>query len=228
MQGEIMQKICCRCKLQKDFELFSKNSNTKDGLQTMCKSCKKDYKLSNKEKIAVKDKEYYLANKDKLFEYQRRYRKENTAKVLEYEKNYRENNKEMISSRAKKYHEENIDAISKRTKEFYLKNKDKFYKRSKQYYSENKAQYVAKANKRRAAKLQALPKWLTKAEHEEMKELYEIARMFKLYTGQEYHVDHIVPLQGKNVCGLHVPWNLQVIPASENLSKSNKLQEELL
>jgi hypothetical protein len=77
-------------------------------------------------------------------------------------------------------------------------------------------------------KSRAVPKWLTEDEYQQIKDFYEIARMFKLFTGQDYHVDHIVPLQGKNVCGLHVPWNLQVIPARENLSKSNKLQEEIL
>ena len=63
---------------------------------------------------------------------------------------------------------------------------------------------------------------------EQIKELYTCAQMFKLYTGEEYHVDHIVPLQGKLVCGLHVPWNLQVIPARDNHVKYNKLQEEIL
>jgi hypothetical protein len=108
--------------------------------------------------------------------------------------------------------------------EYRITNKDKII----EYRAANKDRYNARDAKRRAAKLQALPKWLTSEQLEQIKELYTCAQMFKLYTGEEYHVDHIVPLQGENVCGLHVPWNLQVIPARENLSKSNKLQEDIL
>jgi hypothetical protein len=68
----------------------------------------------------------------------------------------------------------------------------------------------------------ALPSWLTKEQHKQIENFYWLAEDLKRTSGEVYHVDHIVPLQGKNVCGLHVPWNLQILPADLNLRKSNK------
>ena len=87
---------------------------------------------------------------------------------------------------------------------------------SRRHYYRNKGKYYAKSNKYRASKLQATPKWLTKEMIKQMEDLYCQA---KELDGME--VDHIIPLNGKDVCGLHVPWNLQLLPAEENRKKSN-------
>jgi hypothetical protein len=82
----------------------------------------------------------------------------------------------------------------------------------------------ADAAKRRATKVNATPSWLTKEQHLENKEFYVLAQELQWLSNEKLHVDHIVPLRGYNVCGLHVPWNLQILPESMNLSKHNKFE----
>ena len=85
----------------------------------------------------------------------------------------------------------------------------------------------AKAKRNRALRdkrsKQATPKWLNPEQKQQILDIYEHMRDCRSFTGEDYHVDHIVPLRGENVCGLHVPWNLQVLPAYVNISKSNKV-----
>lgn len=78
---------------------------------------------------------------------------------------------------------------------------------------------------RRAAKNKATPPWLSPEQRAEILNLYELALSMFDKTGEKYHVDHIIPLNGELVSGLHVPWNLQVITASENCRKKNRLND---
>lgn len=80
--------------------------------------------------------------------------------------------------------------------------------------------------RQRAERLQRKPRWLKDYHEDEIKEIYRYrSDLNKLAGFTMFHVDHIIPLKGENVSGLHVPWNLQVITAKENLSKSNLLYE---
>lgn len=75
---------------------------------------------------------------------------------------------------------------------------------------------------RRRKHRQATPPWLTRKQKSEIRHLYQIAITMSRTTGEQYVVDHIVPLRGDSVSGLHVPWNLRVVTRTENLAKSNK------
>jgi 5-methylcytosine-specific restriction endonuclease McrA len=74
----------------------------------------------------------------------------------------------------------------------------------------------------------ATPKWLSAEQKLEIRLKYRLAIELSRRTGERYVVDHIVPLQGEEVCGLHVPWNLEVVTQTENLKKSNKLVDTLI
>jgi hypothetical protein len=171
-------------------------------------------------------------------EYMRQYRAENAEARREYDRQYRAENAEAVRERKRQWHAENAEAVRERCRQYYAENAKSVRERIRQYRAENAEaarercrQYRAnnphKVNalsaKRRAAKIQRTPQWLSDTQLEQIEAFYKQAKDLTDLSGTEHHVDHIVPLQGKTVSGLHVPWNLQVITAKENLSKNNKL-----
>lgn len=96
---------------------------------------------------------------------------------------------------------------------WYTANKARLSLLRKAHYHKNKAAYLARCWKRRAMKLKACPVW---------SDLLAIREIYKLCP-KGFEVDHIIPLQGKDVCGLHVSWNLQYLTRAENRSKGNRL-----
>jgi len=158
----------------------------------------KEYRLKNKEIINKKAKIYYLTNLEKRKEYQLK---------------YYSNNKNKIKQSKRLFYLKNIDKIKESQLEYHFNNKDKIKKTNRLYRLKKPHIHNALTAKRRATKLKATPKF---ANLNKIKEIYN-------NCPKGFHVDHIVPLTSKLVCGLHVEWNLQYLPAKENLSKSNKL-----
>lgn len=93
----------------------------------------------------------------------------------------------------------------------------------KRNYEKKKAMYMAAVVARRALKISAMPSW---ADRKAINKIYRERERISKETGVIHHVDHIVPLQGREVCGLHVPWNLQIIPAPDNFIKYNRFDEK--
>lgn len=112
-----------------------------------------------------------------------------------------------------------------KARERYAENPEAKLEMNRRHYRKNKGYYRAKVAKREAAKMQRTPSWLTEEDLYRIQLKYNTAQYMTQLTGEQYHVDHIVPLQGAEVSGLHVPSNLRVITAKENLSKNNTFEE---
>jgi hypothetical protein len=91
----------------------------------------------------------------------------------------------------------------------------------------NPEKVIANALRRTKAKRLRIPAWLTDKHWDQIAILYKEAQRLTVETGVVHHVDHIYPLRGKTCSGLHVPWNLRVLPSLENLRKANKLPDDI-
>ena len=164
-------------------------------------------------------------------------------------KKYHSNPKEAVA-KVQKYYEKNAEKVKAKRREHYAKNSEKEKaiakvrsaewrklnpdhegtKIAKKKYSESPIGKVKKAlgvSKRRASLINRMPIWLTDDDLWMMEQAYELAKTREKLFGFKWHVDHILPLNGKEVSGFHIPENLQVIPWMNNLKKSNHFYPNL-
>lgn len=151
----------------------------------------------------------------------RRNRPEVKAKRKEYKEKYYQINKERILLKNTRWKEENRALREKTDRKWVENNRDKVRETKTRYKRKNEDKTLADKAKRRAIKINAKPVY---ANLEKIREFYKEAKNLELETGIKYHVDHIIPLQGKTVCGFHIETNLQVITAEENMRKGNKYE----
>ena len=232
-------KPCSKCKIEKPLSEFSKSKRHLDGRVNKCKSCR------NSEVQKSRDSK----KEERLLEYdQTKFTTLKTCTKCKNEKKlndfYFENNKNLSSSRCKecfkkgvnKYRIENRDEINKKkrirgkkywretiteeqrerrrehTRDWRSRNSEHIKKYNSKYKKENKALCKQIAVERRIMLENSQPNWVNR---ERLIAVYD-----KVPEGQ--HVDHIIPIKHKNVCGLHVPWNLQYLEPKLNHSKNNK------
>jgi len=161
-----MFKTCSKCIIEKPLEQFSRNKNSKDGLQNKCKACvreyDKNYRNENKEKLKEKIKNQRKENKEKFRDWEKNKYNKHKNKILERSKKYREEHKEAISERGKKYYEENKEKIIERIKKYEKENNEKISEKRKKYYQENKEAINERNKKYREENRESLNEWKNK------------------------------------------------------------------
>jgi hypothetical protein len=188
----MLTKVCTTCEVEKSVDDYYNSKVGKYGFKAKCKCC-----------VAEQKKAYQQANKEAIAAYQKVYRQANREAIAKQEKIYYEANKKTELAYQRAYHQANREILLE---------KQRAYKQT------NRHIFNALQAKRKANKLMATPAW---ANLEAIKGIYELAAIVNR-TSHDLHVDHIVPLQSKLVCGLHCEANLRLMAASDNISKGNR------
>lgn len=222
-----MTKLCRGCDRFLPLDQFNKKASSKDGLQFRCRPCDRAYLAAwrerNVERKRQMDRDYAAANRESAKEKTRAWTAANRERKRAADRAYQAANGQRIAEQAALYRAQNRDKIQTRKESYRAENRQRIRQQNKEWRQKNKAKVLADRAMRKMRKRNATPPWLTKQQRLEIRAAYETAQVFTEALGEPFHVDHIVPISSPVVCGLHVPWNLQILRAVENIEKSNRL-----
>lgn len=191
-------KVCRKCGESKPRSLFYTDASRPDGKHPWCNDCNK-----------TRAKKYEAAHVNERRVRTYAWREKNRDRQREINRASHERNREKRNAQSRMYRETNLERMRELTRDWMKNNPDKC--------STVKAM-------RRAAKNNAVPVWAdSEFEQFAIKHTYDVAKLRTRMTGIAWHVDHIVPIRSKKVCGLHCMANMQVIPGAVNHSKGNRV-----
>lgn len=221
----MITKICTKCKCEKSLEYFPKDKRAKDGRASDCKICRV---------AAGKERRERQKSTDPLF-YEKERKRVRDSYILKEITLGPEGFTKLKADRYAKYRVSQLEQVRKKRREnkdeVLLKDKiqrdrykDKKKIIDKAWWAKNPVKSKTYVRNRQARKLQAMPKW---AKEEDILSMYELVKIKEKVLGTKCHLDHIVPLQSKLVCGFHCKDNLQILPAKENSIKGNRFWPDM-
>lgn len=132
-------------------------------------------------------------------------------------------NPDRAKANRRRIYERNPERDRQQARKWQAKNPDRHKENYRNWAAQNPTALAARTALYKANKWNATPIWLSDDHIQEIGLFYECAASLTESTGIAHHVDHIFPLKGNGCSGLHVPWNLQILTAFENISKKNKV-----